>query len=177
MFDIGWTELLVIAVVAIIVVGPKDLPGMLRSLGRYAGKLKRTAGEFRSQFDDALRESEFDELRSSMGDMNPLDDIRNSVNESLDPLRNTADDIKRDVESSSPRTGSGRMNTDPAPSKPASDEKSAPADAAARTAKKPAAAGKATVSRKATAAKKSGAGKKSPAAKKPPSGSPAKAGG
>ena len=88
MFDIGWTEILVIAVVAIIVVGPKDLPRMLRSLGRYAGQLKRTAGEFRSQFDEAVRESELDELRSSLqdaADMNPVNQIKDSVTESMKP--------------------------------------------------------------------------------------------
>lgn len=117
MFDIGWTELLVIAVVAIIVVGPKDLPQMLRTVGRYAGKLKRTAGEFRAQFDDALRESEFDDLRNSMRDMNPMDDIKDGVNQGLDPLRTTADSIKKGVEDSATGSGAGRMNTDPAPSR------------------------------------------------------------
>ena len=101
MFDIGWTELLIIAVVAIIVVGPKDLPRMLRSLGRYAGQLRRTAGEFRSQFDEAIRESELDELRSSLkdaADMNPVNQIKDTVSESLAPLKETADEIKSGVE-------------------------------------------------------------------------------
>jgi len=101
MFDIGWTEILVIAVVAIIVVGPKDLPRMLRSLGRYAGQLKRTAGEFRSQFDEAVRESELDELRTSLKDatdMNPLNQIKDSVTDSLKPLEDTANDIKGGIE-------------------------------------------------------------------------------
>lgn len=101
MFDIGWTEILIIAVVAIIVVGPKDLPRMLRSLGRYAGQLRRTAGEFRSQFDDAIRESELDELRSTLqdtSDLNPINQIRDTVNESMAPLRETADDIKGSIE-------------------------------------------------------------------------------
>jgi sec-independent protein translocase protein TatB len=101
MFDIGWTEILIIAVVAIIVVGPKDLPRMLRSLGRYAGQLKRTAGEFRSQFDDAVRESELDDLRntlSDVSDLNPVNQIRDSVTESMAPLKETADDIKGSIE-------------------------------------------------------------------------------
>src|SRR5215213_6883666 len=58
MFDIGWSEILVIAVVAIIVVGPKDLPRMLRTFGRTMGQVRRTANEFRRQFDDALRDAE-----------------------------------------------------------------------------------------------------------------------
>jgi sec-independent protein translocase protein TatB len=66
MFDIGWSELLVIAVVAIIVVGPKDLPRMMRSFGAYAGKLRRMAAEFQRQFDDAMREAEIEEVRKAM---------------------------------------------------------------------------------------------------------------
>ncbi len=63
MFDIGWSELLVIAVVAIVVVGPKDLPKLLRSFGHYAGKLRRAASDFQRQFEEAMRESEVEEVR------------------------------------------------------------------------------------------------------------------
>jgi sec-independent protein translocase protein TatB len=66
MFEIGWSELLVIAVVAIVVVGPKDLPRMMRSFGFYVGKLRRMAGDFQRQFEDAVRESELDEVRQAM---------------------------------------------------------------------------------------------------------------
>ena len=63
MFDIGWSELLVIAVVAIVVVGPKDLPKLMRTFGHYAGKLRRAAADFQRQFDEAMRESELEEVR------------------------------------------------------------------------------------------------------------------
>ena len=69
MFDIGWSELLVIAVVAIVVVGPRELPRLLRTFGHYAGKLKRAAFDFQRQFDDAMRESELDEMRNTFGEM------------------------------------------------------------------------------------------------------------
>lgn len=120
MFDIGWTEILVIAVVAIIVVGPKDLPRMLRSLGRYAGQLRRTAGEFRSQFDEAVRESELDELRSTLSDvsdLNPMNEIRDSVTESMAPLKETADDIKGSIEA--PQAAFESEAEEPAPKKKA----------------------------------------------------------
>ena len=58
MFDLGWPELLVVALVLIIVVGPKDLPAMLRTFGKTTRKLRSMAGDFRSQFDDALKEAE-----------------------------------------------------------------------------------------------------------------------
>ena len=86
MFDIGWSEILVIAVVAIIVVGPKDLPRMLRSFGRMMGQVRRTANEFRRQFDDALRDAERQadladarkELQA-IGRIDPLADLKKGV--------------------------------------------------------------------------------------------------
>ena len=66
MFDIGWSELLVIAVVAIVVVGPKDLPRLMRGFGHYAGKFRRAAGDFQRQFEEAMRESEVDEVRKAI---------------------------------------------------------------------------------------------------------------
>ena len=58
MFDIGWSEILVIAVVAIVVVGPKELPRMLRTFGKTMGQVRRMANDFKRQFDEALREAE-----------------------------------------------------------------------------------------------------------------------
>ncbi len=58
MFDVGWSEILVIAAVAIVVVGPKDLPRMLRTFGKTMGQVRRTANDFKRQFDEALREAE-----------------------------------------------------------------------------------------------------------------------
>jgi sec-independent protein translocase protein TatB len=61
--DIGASELLVIAIVALIVVGPKDLPGLLRKLGQMMARLRGMAAEFRASFDEMARQSELDELR------------------------------------------------------------------------------------------------------------------
>jgi sec-independent protein translocase protein TatB len=72
MFDIGWSELLVIAAVAIVVVGPKDLPRMLRTFGNYAGKARRIANDFKRQFDEALREAELEDVRKSVEEMSKL---------------------------------------------------------------------------------------------------------
>ena len=58
MFDIGWSEILVIAVVAIVVVGPKELPRMLRTFGKTMGQVRRMSNDFKRQFDEALREAE-----------------------------------------------------------------------------------------------------------------------
>ncbi len=86
MFDIGWSEMLVVAVVAIIIVGPKDLPRMLRTVGKTVGQMRRAANDFRRQFDDALREAEkeadLDETRealNSIGKIDPLAEVRDEV--------------------------------------------------------------------------------------------------
>ena len=68
MFDIGWTELLVIGIVALIVVGPKDLPGMFRTLGRFTGKAKAMARDFQSAMNDAA---------DSAGVKDVADDLKN----------------------------------------------------------------------------------------------------
>jgi sec-independent protein translocase protein TatB len=88
MFDIGWSELLVIAVVAIIVVGPKDLPGMLRAFGRTMSQVRRTANDFKRQFNEALREAEdesglketSDQLKT-IGSINPVADVKKELND------------------------------------------------------------------------------------------------
>ena len=96
MLDIGWPELLVVAIVMIIVVGPKDLPKMLRTFGRTTNKLRSMAGDFRRQFDDALKEAELDDLKSladTARSMNPTNEIKKNLN----PLNKIGDEIKKDL--------------------------------------------------------------------------------
>ena len=66
MFDITSSKLLILGIVALLVIGPKDLPALLRTIGKYMGMIKRQAAEFRAQFDEAMRESEIHELTKSM---------------------------------------------------------------------------------------------------------------
>jgi sec-independent protein translocase protein TatB len=79
MFDIGWSELVVIGVVALIVIGPKELPAVLRAIGHWTTKIRRMAGEFQSQFQEAMREAEMSDLKKQvdgLGDavkFDPLD--------------------------------------------------------------------------------------------------------
>lgn len=69
MFDIGWSELLVIAVVALVAIGPKELPGVLRMVGQWMGKARRMASEFQGQFQEALREAEMADLKKSFDEV------------------------------------------------------------------------------------------------------------
>lgn len=69
MFEISWSELLILAVVTLLFVGPKELPVFLRTIGRYAGMLRRQANEFKSHFDAAMREAELAQLKDEMAKM------------------------------------------------------------------------------------------------------------
>jgi sec-independent protein translocase protein TatB len=66
MFDITSSKLLILVIVALIVVGPKDLPILLRTVGKYLGIVRRHAAEFRAQFDEALREAELQDLKKEI---------------------------------------------------------------------------------------------------------------
>jgi len=69
MFDIGWSELVVIAVVALIAIGPKELPGVLRMVGQWMGKARKMAAEFQGQFQEAMREAEMADLKKGFDDI------------------------------------------------------------------------------------------------------------
>ncbi len=69
MFEISWSELLILAIVTLIFVGPKDLPVFLRTIGKYAGAMKRQASEIRAQFDAAMREAELDAMKKEVDSM------------------------------------------------------------------------------------------------------------
>jgi sec-independent protein translocase protein TatB len=100
MFDIGWTEILMIAVMAIVIFPSKDLPRLLRTTGQMIGRLRRMAGEFQSQFNSALREAEREvnltDTRKQIEDiksLNPLTDVKKALN----PLRSAGEDIRREL--------------------------------------------------------------------------------
>jgi sec-independent protein translocase protein TatB len=82
--EVGATELLVIAAIALIVVGPKDLPVMLRKLGQFIGRMRAMASEFRASFDEMARQSELDELRREVEAMR--------AGRYIDPLQLTAEE-------------------------------------------------------------------------------------
>ncbi len=69
MFDIGWGELVLVGLVALIVVGPKELPTVLRTAGQWMGRVKRMASEFQGQFQEALREAEVSDLKQQADDL------------------------------------------------------------------------------------------------------------
>jgi sec-independent protein translocase protein TatB len=103
MFDISWSELLIIGVVALIAIGPKELPGVLRAVGQWMGKVRRMASEFQSQFQEAMREAEVADLKKQVDDMtssvtdytnfDPMESVRKEVDGLIgDPLAEPAAD-------------------------------------------------------------------------------------
>ena len=84
MLDISWSHLLAIAVVALLVIGPKDLPRVLRALGRWAGKARAIAREFQSSIDQMIRESELEEVRKEVEQVASTN-IAHEMEQSLDP--------------------------------------------------------------------------------------------
>lgn len=118
MFDIGWSELVVIAVVALIAIGPKELPGVLRMVGQWMGKARKMAAEFQGQFNEAMREAELADLKKSFDDVkdaatgmaggNLLTSLQKDVGEAMtiDKLENidTAPQIPTTPEPPSPAT-------------------------------------------------------------------------
>src|SRR6202022_2776756 len=69
MFDIGWSEFVVIAVVALIAIGPKELPGVLRMVGQWMGKARKMGAAFQGQFQEATREGEMADLKKSFDEV------------------------------------------------------------------------------------------------------------
>jgi sec-independent protein translocase protein TatB len=88
MFDMSWGEILTIGAVALIVIGPKDLPRTLRAVGQMTGKLRRMAGDFQSQFQDALREADMPDIRAS------FQEAKAGVEKSFSPLETVREDIR-----------------------------------------------------------------------------------
>ena len=156
MFDIGWSELVLIGLVALIVIGPKELPAVLRTAGQWMGKVKRMASEFQGQFQEALREAEVADLKEQAEDItgslksiteyDPLADIDNDN----DKDKETEDDSNEWDEPSfetpehepaaetTAETGPPAGETEPAPAAPVAAVESAPAEALPEVEPKPA---------------------------------------
>ena len=111
MFEIGWTEMLVIAVVMIVVVGPKDLPRMLRTMGRMTAKARSMASDFQRQFNEALKEAELDDVKKSVDELRGLNPV-NEIKRQLNPFEQAAADVRSGIDSAMKPS---------APAQPASD--------------------------------------------------------
>jgi sec-independent protein translocase protein TatB len=126
MLDVGWTELVVIAIVLIIVVGPKDLPPMLRTFGKMMTKMRGMANDFRQQFDEALKEADLDDVRKTLSDAQKLNPA-NTIREAMNPLRQMGNEIKADLQKAT-TTDSAPKAQEGVPPATVSAEAAAPQD-------------------------------------------------
>lgn len=96
MFDMSWGEMMVIGTVALLVIGPKELPKALRTVGRMTAKVRSMAGEFHTQFNDAMREAELDEVRKQFqgvqqaASFNPVQTFRDEIKGAIEAPAGTA---------------------------------------------------------------------------------------
>ncbi len=156
--NFAWSEILVIAVVAIIVVGPKDLPGMLRQIGKALGSVRRMGNEFQRQFNDAVKEAELDDLKdlTSTKGFSPLEDAKRSMENFTKTVEDSVSgvDIDSDVEPVTAEAGVAKKTAKPAKRAASKTTKPAAKRSTSKTAAtKSTAAAKPTSSKGRTAAK------------------------
>ncbi|MDR3372535.1 MAG: Sec-independent protein translocase protein TatB [Ancalomicrobiaceae bacterium] len=99
MFGIAWSEILIIGIVALVVVPPKDLPTMMRVVGRWVGQMRRLAYDFQHQVNDALREAEIDDVKKSFSDLtsiDPLADVKRDLEEATAPVSRLEGQMRSD---------------------------------------------------------------------------------
>jgi len=118
MFDFfSWSHLLIMLVVALVVVGPKDLPRLMNMAGKWAGKARGMAAEFRRSFDEMARESELAELRKEIDDLkknNPVSDLANSMADVNAEVTSSMEAVNTAPAAVEPRSGEFAV-TDSAP--------------------------------------------------------------
>jgi len=136
MFDIGWSEFVVIAVVALIAIGPKELPGALRTLGQWMGKVRRMAGEFQDQFREAMREAEMADIKKD------IDEATGKLGSGItDPFKDLHEATEwKPAETSSTPPAADAPPAPPAEAIAAQPATAAPTEPAAAPAAEPAAA-------------------------------------
>jgi sec-independent protein translocase protein TatB len=112
MFDLGWTELLLIGIVALIVVGPKDLPVLFRNVGRFVGKAKGMAREFTSAMNDAADESGVKDIAKGLkAAANPMGSALDGVKDAAKDLTSGLNPTKYD-----PKSETGKLSAERADS-------------------------------------------------------------
>ena len=92
MFDIGGWELLFLMIIALVVVGPKELPQLMRLIGQWTGRARAMVREFQASFDEMARQAELDEIKKEVGDIaggKELQDLKKQINESVDNMVET----------------------------------------------------------------------------------------
>ncbi|MCC7280802.1 MAG: twin-arginine translocase subunit TatB [Acetobacteraceae bacterium] len=139
MFDLAWSEIALIGVVALIVIGPKDLPGAIRGVAQMLGKARRMAGEFQTHVDEMVREAKLDEVKREIDQFRSniqnevykatqVDELKRDI---VDPLKDTVRDLERPLDQPAAATQSAPAAATPADGTPAPAPQAAPVAAEA----------------------------------------------
>jgi sec-independent protein translocase protein TatB len=157
MFDIGWGKIVLIGIVALLVIGPKELPAVLRTLGQWMAKLRRMASEFQGQFQEAMREAEMTDLKKQVDEMtsevqsyanfDPVSEVRKEFESTQQQIENAisgqppleTSSPPATAESQSPEAQSPEAHTSSSTTPPSAEPAGAPTTDA--QAAEPAAAG------------------------------------
>ncbi|WP_341705376.1 Sec-independent protein translocase protein TatB [Ferrovibrio sp.] len=136
MFDIAWSELGLVAVVALVVIGPKDLPKVLRTVGQWTSKARSMAREFQSGLDDMVREAELEDLRKAAKDVSSFS-LENEIKKTVDPDGAIGGDFKQVEAEMNAMLNEPDSQPAPAASVPAPEPAAAPADETGKDGKTP----------------------------------------
>jgi sec-independent protein translocase protein TatB len=127
MFDFAWSELAVIAVVALVVIGPKDLPRVMRTVGMWVNKARAIAREFQGSLDQMMREAELDEMRKQVEQASNVN-LAHAIERTVDP----AGELQKSLEEPSPSApAAAALPEPPLPAPPASPAPDASSPSAA----------------------------------------------
>jgi sec-independent protein translocase protein TatB len=124
MFGIDSSELLLIAIVALVVIGPKELPGLLRTWGKWMAQMRGMASEFRGHVDEMIRQSELDEVKKQLTDATTGVDLQ-----ALDPTQQIRSHIEEGVAEGEKAIADAKANLDQAPAQPVEDPLAEPESA------------------------------------------------
>lgn len=124
MFDIGWSEMAVVALLALIVIGPKDLPRVMRTASHWVRKARGLAREFQSGIDDMIREADLEDAKKALDNAKRMD-IDKAVENVIDPTGEVGDEAKS-IDKAARDTGTGEKSAEAADTVPADAQESAP---------------------------------------------------
>lgn len=116
MFDIGWSEMVFVAIIAVLVIGPKDLPGAIASVGKYVRKARGLARDFQSGMDDLAKEANLDDIKKDLTGVGDFD-IKKQIEDAVDPkgdFNTMFDDVKPEIIDAEPEKPELLNDADPA---------------------------------------------------------------
>jgi sec-independent protein translocase protein TatB len=132
MFDIGWMEMMVIAIVMIVIIGPKELPGVLHTMGRWIGRVRAMARSFQDSIEEMAHESGLDDVRREVDSITDYD-IGGSIQNTIDPGGEMRKELTEDVTVDAPKAAEEAAPSEDGKSKKKKTRKTAEAESADAT--------------------------------------------